>query len=186
MFGATSNNPARMAARSYGRALTIDKYDTNKAAENKEWIAKYGYKRWGMSYVDKSSLEVEKGSAPAAAPSSPAKVSPPPLLLHSSVQNPLSKPAPVVLTHTQPAAPKVSMPSFSFGGGAPKAAAAAPSKPKSAVRVTAAPKAAAPAPAAKPVVSAPAKPAAPTGPLAAAPPKAQGSGNLNLLKKPGL
>ena len=63
---------------------------------------------------------------------------------------------------------------------------AAPSKPKSAVRVTAAPKAAAPAPAAKPVVSAPAKPAAPTGPLSAAPPKAQGSGNLNLLKKPGL
>jgi hypothetical protein len=30
MFGATSNNDARMAARSYGRALTIDKYDPAK------------------------------------------------------------------------------------------------------------------------------------------------------------
>ncbi len=30
MFGATSNNDARMAARSYGRALTIDTYDPAK------------------------------------------------------------------------------------------------------------------------------------------------------------
>ena len=73
MFGATSNNAARMAARSYGRALTIETYDAAKAAENKEWIAKYGYKRWGTSYLDKSSLEVEKGMAPASAPA--AKVS---------------------------------------------------------------------------------------------------------------
>lgn len=30
MFGATSNNEARLAAKSYGRALTIDKYDPAK------------------------------------------------------------------------------------------------------------------------------------------------------------
>lgn len=39
-----------------------------QAEENKEWIAKYGYKRWGTSYVDKTRLDEEAGAAPAAAP----------------------------------------------------------------------------------------------------------------------
>lgn len=30
MFGATSNNDARLSALSYGRALTIDTYDQKK------------------------------------------------------------------------------------------------------------------------------------------------------------
>lgn len=45
MFGATSNNAARLAARAAARGATLDAYDSKKAAENKEWIARYGYKR---------------------------------------------------------------------------------------------------------------------------------------------
>jgi hypothetical protein len=160
MFGATSNNDARMAARSYGRALTIDTYDAAKAAENKEWIAKYGYKRWGTSYMDKSSLEVEQAAKAASAPA--AKAAP-------------------------KAAPKASKPAFSFpsfgGGGGGSSAAAAPKKGGSAVKVTAAapaakaaPAKAAPAPAPKPKAA-----PAPTGPLSVKPPAA-GKGNLDLLK----
>lgn len=170
MFGATSNNDARMAARSYGRALTIDVYDEAKAAENKEWIAKYGYKRWGTSvtYIDKSDLETEKKSAPTS-----------------------------VAKKAAPAAAKTTnKPAFSFpkfgglgglgGGGGAKAAAAAPAKKSSPVKVTAAKPAAAAA--AKPAAAPPAPKAAkakaaapPTGPLSGKP-QAQGKGNLNLLK----
>lgn len=128
MFGATSNNEARFSARAYGRALTIDTYDSAKAAENKEWIAKYGYKRWGTSYLDKSDLEKE---TPAS--------------------KPVSKPA------SKPTANKPAFSFPSFGGGGAKAA-PAPAKKTSAVKVTAAaPKAAAPAApkAAKPKAAAP-------------------------------
>ncbi len=157
MFGATSNNEARFSARAYGRALTIDTYDAAKAAENKEWIAKYGYKRWGTSYLDKSDLEKEAGASPAAS---------------KSAGKPAAKPA--------AAKPAFSFPSFGNGGGA---TAATPAKKTSAVRVTAAaPKAAAPA--AAPKAAAPKAAAPPTGPLSGKP-QAQGKGNLNLLKKPG-
>ena len=77
MFGGTSNNKERLAARAYARGLSIDKYDPAKAAENKEWIAKYGYKRWGMSYVDKSSLESEASAAPTVPQSRPTSCCPP-------------------------------------------------------------------------------------------------------------
>ena len=72
MFGATSNNEARLAARQYGRNLKIDEYDAKKAEENKEWIAKYGYKRWGTSYMDKANLEAEQGVAAAKPAAKPA------------------------------------------------------------------------------------------------------------------
>jgi hypothetical protein len=154
MFGSTSNNAARMSARSYGRALTIDVYDAAKAAENKEWIAKYGYKRWGTSYVDKSDLQTEKAAAPASLASKKAA----------------------------PAPKAASKPAFSFpklGGGGGKSEAAAPAKKTSAVKVTAAkPAAAAPAAAAPKVKAA----APPTGPLSSKP-QAQGKGNINLFKK---
>lgn len=39
MFGATSNNDARLAAKSYGRALTIDKYDPKKVRVTFEPLA---------------------------------------------------------------------------------------------------------------------------------------------------
>jgi len=153
IFGATSNNAARMSARSYGRALTIDVYDAAKAAENKEWIAKYGYKRWGTSYVDKSDLETEKGAAAAS----------------------------LAVKTATPAPKAASKLAFSFpklGGGAKSEA--APAKKTSAVKVSAKPVASPVAPAAAaPKVKAAAPP---TGPLSGRP-QAQGKGNLDLLKK---
>lgn len=35
MFGATSNNAARLSARAYGRALSVETYNAAKAEENK-------------------------------------------------------------------------------------------------------------------------------------------------------
>lgn|SRR6056297_2790707 len=158
MFGATSNNAARMAARSFGRSLTIDAYDAKKAAENKEWVAKYGYKRWVTSYVDKSDLETEKGAAPAAVAASAKKAAP-------------------------PAQPRKSAFSFPKFGGQVAASTPGPAKKSSPVKVTAAAKPAAAKPAPTPKAAAPkAKAAAPTGPLSGKP-QAQGKGNLNLLKK---
>lgn len=132
-----------------------------QAEENKEWIAKYGYKRWGTSYVDKSQLDNEAGAKPAAAPAAKVRTNArmcggvemmwappvrfdcrpsPPYGLHRLTTVTTPPLAPLSL-HTKPnqpaAAAKPAGISLPFGGGA-KPAAAAPKKSGSAVKVTAA------------------------------------------------
>lgn len=54
MFGATSNNKVRLAAREDARQNY--QVDSDKQALNNEWVMKYGYKRFYPSYLDKAAL----------------------------------------------------------------------------------------------------------------------------------
>jgi len=54
MFGATSNNKVRLAAREDARENY--QVDGEKQALNNEWVLKYGYKRFYPSYLDKAAL----------------------------------------------------------------------------------------------------------------------------------
>jgi len=73
IWGGTSNNADRAAARAGFRQITtIDQYDPKKAKESKEWLAKYGYKRYYLPYLDKSAEgQVEPAAAPKAAAPAP-------------------------------------------------------------------------------------------------------------------
>lgn len=69
MFGATSNNKVRLAAREDARVNY--KVDEEKEALNNEWILKYGYKRFYTSYLDKSMLDTEAAPPAATTTSTP-------------------------------------------------------------------------------------------------------------------
>merc|ERR1712054_711934 len=63
MFGATSNNKVRLAAREDARENY--EVDGEKQALNNEWVLKYGYKRFYPSYLDKAALsEAEEEDKP--------------------------------------------------------------------------------------------------------------------------
>lgn len=66
MFGATSNNKVRLAAREDARVNY--KVDAEKEALNNEWVLKYGYKRFYTSYLDKSMLDTDAVESVKEAP----------------------------------------------------------------------------------------------------------------------
>merc|ERR1712146_740944 len=61
MFGATSNNKVRLAAREDARENY--QVDADKQALNNEWIMKYGYKRFYPSYLDKAALSEKESES---------------------------------------------------------------------------------------------------------------------------
>lgn len=61
MFGATSNNKVRLAAREDARENY--QVDAEKQALNNEWIMKYGYKRFYPSYLDKAALSEKESES---------------------------------------------------------------------------------------------------------------------------
>lgn len=101
MFGATSNNQVRLAAREDARQNY--QVDSDKQALNNEWVMKYGYKRFYPSYLDKAALSDAEAESMKKTPvvATPAKAK-----------------------EVKEDKPKFSMPSFgSFGQSSSKASA---------------------------------------------------------------
>jgi len=169
MFGATSNNQVRLAAREDARENY--QVDADKQALNNEWIMKYGYKRFYTSYLDKAALTEKENESMKKKP-----------VVATPNKTPEEKKTGGMPSFSMPSMP--SMPSFGKSNSAEKTT----STPKATKSRPAAVKVSAPAsnivessPISKTSTSAPRKMTFTVSPVKR---NKEGGGNLNLMKSP--